>query len=90
MKQALFGMLAAVALVPVPSAFAVDIHNQDQVDHEVSLVTEKSEKKLVVKAGATAKDVCPACIVEFNDDNFVEAEKDQVVTIKKGRVLEVN
>ncbi len=87
MKKILFVMAAAaIAMLPITGAFAVDITNQDDVNHVVSIGNNGDLSELEVGAGETMIDVCEACTVQIGDDVPVQAQGEQVVIIIAGKL----
>ncbi len=87
MKKTLFVMAAAaIAILPITGAFAVDIANQDDVNHVVSIVSNGDLAKIEVAAGETMTDVCDSCTVQIGDDEPVVAQGEQMVVIIDGKL----
>ena len=76
------------AFSPLNSALAVDVVNQDEMEHTITIGVEDSdEKKFVLGPGEALLDACEACIVRLGEDELMEAEDDDIVEIKAGKLL---
>jgi len=74
MSKLLASALFAASLVAAPAVYAVDIQNQDGVDHEITVEMQSTISNaaipgpLTLKAGELHKNLCldETCRVEFN------------------------
>jgi len=73
------GLVAALAAGP---AIAVDIRNEDRVDHDAVIIEEGVGFRLLLTAGETESDVCGACRIAIERVGTIEAEGADVVVIK--------
>ena len=82
-------MTAAVAvfvLASLTEAGAVDIVNDDDSPYVLLVDTGEVAKEVEVGGNQTVTGVCEACVVQIGDDDIVEAEGDQIVKIKGGKL----
>ena len=87
MKKAFFVMAAAaISILPLTAALAVDIANEDEVNHTVLIGNDGAIEEVEVVAGETMMDVCDACTVQIGDDEPVQAQGEQVVVIIGGKL----
>ena len=69
-----FAAVAALAVMPLSGAWAVDVVNQDA-----------DVKDVEIGGNQTIENICDACEVTLDDGDPVKAEGNQVVTIKGGK-----
>ncbi len=87
MNKALFVMAAAaISILPLSATFAVDITNEDEVNHTVLIGNDGVIDEVEVVAGETMMDVCVACTVQIGDDEPIHAQGEQVVVIIGGKL----
>lgn len=94
-----FALAGAIALASTPS-FAVDVRNDDDDTHLVTLsIWKDGNANLTVDTiielapGETAKSVCNACFVAVGGEeeaDIVTARNDQLVVIMKGAIFQEN
>lgn len=86
MKRLLMAGAAALALSLPAAGFAVDVTNQDDKAHQVTVKTDGAEKLIDVPAGETLKGVCEKCSLSLVGEDGVEAAGDQIAMIKSGKL----
>lgn len=91
--------LAGAMMLAATTAFAVDVRNDDETEHEIvvsvwkgsqGLDTEDTAVKLA--PGEVRTGVCESCLIALGSDEEAEsvgAGGSQVVTIQKGGVISV-
>ncbi|MDH5748940.1 MAG: hypothetical protein OEY85_06490 [Rhodospirillales bacterium] len=85
MRPITLGFAALLALTPLSGAFAVDVINQDGEDHTLIISAGETQKEMVIKAGETLTKICESCTIQLNEEEPLEAQEDEVVTIKEGK-----
>ncbi|MBL6933272.1 MAG: hypothetical protein ISR45_10010 [Rhodospirillales bacterium] len=87
MKKVLFVMaVAAISTLPMSGARAVDIVNDDDTSHSISVGIEGDFQEFEIAAGETLKNVCQECIIQIGDGEPVIAEGDQLIVINDGKL----
>lgn len=76
--------LVAVAFVSAP-AFAVDVVNDDTVDHTITAVVNDQKVEIKIPAGKYSNGVCDECRLTLPSGEKFDAGEDAVVLIKKGK-----
>ena len=81
-------MAAAMALwvAAVTNVSAVDIVNEDDVTHIVTIYTNGKETKLEIGLGETLFDACEFCLVVISGDDGIKAERDAIITIHEEKL----
>ncbi|MCB2099593.1 MAG: hypothetical protein KDE22_01905 [Rhodobacterales bacterium] len=79
--------LAAVLAATLMSgpAQAVDVKNADDESHVVLVEDSNGERQVTIAGGETAAPICDVCVLTLGDD-VVDAEGQQTVMIKGGRL----
>lgn len=88
MSKVIASIVCAAALSLAPVAYAVDIENQDDTDHEITLsVGENGPVTFMLKAGEKKADICKGdpCVLMLNDSTVEAGEDDQLV-IRDGQL----
>jgi len=83
-KLVIVALGAVFALVAPQTALAVDLVNEDETDHIVTVVENGEETNIAVTAGESVTDVCESCFLSIGDSDPVAAEGDEMVVVKNG------
>lgn len=69
-------------------AWAVDIHNGDDRDYEVTIVSgnEESSTTFTLYAGASEEDICDACMISIEGAGIIDAEGLDTIEIVGGKL----
>jgi len=78
---------AAFAFFTAQIAQAVDLVNEDDTDHIVTVVEDGEETNITVTAGDSITEVCESCFLSIGDSNPVAAEGDEMVVVKNGLLV---
>lgn len=101
MSKHLLGFaLAGAFVLATSSAYAVDVRNDDDKDHEILISvwkdqasTETVDTVIKLTPGQSVSGVCTSCIVSLGKDDeadSVAAEDTQVVVVAKGGKIGLN
>ncbi len=101
MSKHLLGFaLAGAFVLATSSAYAVDVRNDDDKDHEILISVWKDQSStdtvdtvITLAPGQSVSGVCTACIVSLgkNDEaDSVAAEDTQVVVVARGGKIGLN
>jgi len=93
MTKLLASALFAATLVAAPAVYAIDIENQDGVDHNVTILLNSTISgatapyPFTLKAGEVHKDLCmgEGCTVELNGAEWAGGG-DTALVIKDGKL----
>jgi len=77
---------AAISILPITASLAVDIANEDEVNHTVLIGNDGVIDEVEVVAGETMMDVCDVCTIQIGDDEPIHAQGEQVVVIMGGKL----
>jgi len=80
-----FAAVAALAVMPLSGAWAVDVVNQDADGYTLLVGSGDDVKDVEIGGNQTIENICDACEVTLDDGDPVKAEGNQVVTIKGGK-----
>ncbi len=83
-KLATLALGAVFALVTPQIAQAVDLVNEDGMDHVVTIVENGEETNITVTAGSSVTEVCESCFLSIGDSDPVEAEGDEEIIVRNG------
>ena len=81
------GVAAVIALSHVVGAGAVEVFNDDAIDHELVLQDESGEFTMVIGGGEDLKNICNSCTIRLNDGEPVKALGDELILIEGGRLF---
>ncbi|MCW8836607.1 MAG: hypothetical protein OQJ99_09610 [Rhodospirillales bacterium] len=88
MKHLAVAAAAAALLAAGPAWSAVDLHNDDEVSHEVTITENGKDRVVVLKGGDGFKGVCAkACIFRLKGGNTVEASGNDVFWVANGELV---
>jgi len=82
----LVGATALALVSRAMAAEAVDIVNEDDNAYDILMETDGAKYKIEMYPGEYLTGVCGRCTFSFEDGNSVEAEDDQVLVIKDGKL----
>lgn len=88
MSKILASACCAALLAFSPAVLAIDIENQDDTDHEISLmIGENAPTTLVLKAGEIKTNVCNGepCLMELEGSSW-EGEADEKLVIREKKL----
>lgn len=87
MKAALMAMAVAVPVLGAGAAQAVDLRNEDEVRYTVKITSSTMSRELPVDGLTLSFIVCVGeCTFEVEGLGTVSAKKDDVVTLKDGKL----
>lgn len=84
-RSAVTGLLALVAL-PIASAAAVDVVNEDRNSYRVIIQDDRGQREMEIQAGQSLRGICGACSITIETDDPLEAQGAEVVQIKAGKL----
>jgi len=82
MSKLIASIICAAALSVAPAAYAVDVQNDDDTDHEISVaVGEATPVTILLKAGEKKTNLCngETCVLIMNEITWEAADDDQFV-----------
>lgn len=79
-------LFAAGLVLAASPAVAVEIVNDDQVAHEVTVDDGQQARTLTIGAGQVIKDLCSRCLISINAEDK-QVGGTQVVTIRDGSFM---
>lgn len=88
MTRLLASALFAAALVAAPAAYAVDIENQDGIDHQVTVaIGDGGPSTFTLRAGEKKKDICGGehCVLMLDNAEW-DGMGDEMVVVKDGKM----
>lgn len=87
MKKLIVAAGAAFAFFTPQIAQAVDLVNEDDTVHIVTVVENGEETSITVTAGDSITEVCESCFLSIGDSDPVAAEGDEMVVVKNGLLV---
>jgi len=89
MTRFLIAGTAALAIVAFAAgSYAVDVTNEDQQTHFVTLIGDGGfAQQHEILAGQTLKGICEKCSVSLDGEESFDVTGDQVAMIKDGKLL---
>lgn len=89
MSKVIASIFCAAALTVAPAAYAVDVENQDDTDHEITVsIGDAAPMTVLLKAGEMKADLCKgaSCVLMLNEKAW-EAEADDQFVVREGELI---
>ena len=89
MSNVIASIVCAIAMSLASAAYAVDVANQDDKDHEITLsIGEAAPVTFMLKAGQSMTDICKgeSCVLMLNE-TARETGGDEAFVIKEGNLF---
>ena len=83
-----FAISPVIAVMAWNPAWAVDIHNADNRDYEVTIATGDEESSFTVMLGAGDEEegVCEACTISIEGVGSIEAKGSEIIEVVGGKL----
>lgn len=85
MNVSKFAYALAVAAFVASPAFAVDVVNEDAVEHTVTAIVNDKKVEIKIPAGKYSNGICDECKLSLPTGATIDAGEDAVVLIKGGK-----
>ena len=89
MSKVIASIVCAAAMSLASTAYAVDVANQDDKDHEITVsIGEATPVTFMLKAGESRSDICggDSCVLMLNETAW-ETGGDEAFVIKEGNLF---
>jgi len=89
MKKVLISAATAILTVASASwAMAVGVMNEDANTYTLKIEEAGAESEVQIAPGESIENVCTACSIQLEGQDSIEADGDDLITIKNGKLLE--